>query len=101
MTTIHIENEYSLKEALRSGVNLFLGAGFSVLAKNRHGNFLPVGDALSHVLKNAFPKIRDSSLPLPQLTAILAATQKADFEVLLTDQYTVTDFDKRYDVLRS
>lgn len=36
MGTIKIENEHSLKEAFRSGVNLFVGAGFSIDAKNKN-----------------------------------------------------------------
>ena len=38
MGTIKIENEHSLKEAFRSGVNLFVGAGFSIDAKNQKGD---------------------------------------------------------------
>ena len=41
MGTIKIENEHSLKEAFRSGVNLFVGAGFSIDAKNKKGDKLP------------------------------------------------------------
>lgn len=33
MGTIKIENEHSLKEAFRSGVNLFVGAGFPLMQK--------------------------------------------------------------------
>jgi len=47
MGTIKIENEHSLKEAFRSGVNLFVGAGFSIDAKNKKGDKLPLGKKLS------------------------------------------------------
>ena len=53
MGTIKIENEHSLKEAFRSGVNLFVGAGFSVEAKNKKGDKLPLGKNLALELCNS------------------------------------------------
>ena len=60
MGTIKIENEHSLKEAFRSGVNLFVGAGFSIDAKNKKGDKLPLGKNLALELeKNAGTTERD------------------------------------------
>lgn len=56
MGTIKIENEHSLKEAFRSGVNLFVGAGFSVEAKNKKGDKLPLGKNLALELCEKFDK---------------------------------------------
>lgn len=57
MGTIKIENEHSLKEAFRSGVNLFVGAGFSIDAKNKKGDKLPLGKNLALELCEKFGKI--------------------------------------------
>ncbi len=38
---VSVENINNFKVALTGGVNLFLGAGFSVLAKSKEGAFLP------------------------------------------------------------
>ena len=43
MAKPRIENEYSFREALKAGINLFLGAGFSTLAKDEEGRQVPAG----------------------------------------------------------
>ena len=63
MGTIKIENEHSLKEAFRSGVNLFVGAGFSIDAKNKKGDKLPLGKNLALELCEKFGKKASDNLP--------------------------------------
>lgn len=43
--------ESSLKN---DGINLFLGAGFSVLSSNLNGEKLPLGEGLKNSLINSF-----------------------------------------------
>ena len=50
---LEIENQHLFDAALRSGLNLFLGAGFSVLARNAAGT-LPVGNKLAPLLLEEF-----------------------------------------------
>ena len=47
---VSIENENNFRSALSKGINLFLGAGFSVLAKNKDGSHLPLGEGLKDEL---------------------------------------------------
>ena len=58
MGTIKIENEHSLKEAFRSGVNLFVGAGFSIDAKNKKGDKLPLGKNLALELRTHYCPVK-------------------------------------------
>ena len=47
---LSIEGDQAFKNALRDGINLFLGAGFSVLAKNKANDTLPLGNKLKKML---------------------------------------------------
>jgi hypothetical protein len=63
---LSIENQASLEAALLRDVNLFVGAGFSVLAKGKAGAFLPVGAKLVDELCDNFneEKLRGQPLSL-------------------------------------
>src|SRR5206468_1132008 len=65
------------------------------------------GDMLAKELvqefKTALPLLqnpRASSLPLPQLSTIIASEQRDRFEDFLTKRYTVASFDPAYSALR-
>ena len=94
MGTIKIENEHSLKEAFRSGVNLFVGAGFSVEAKNKKGDKLPLGKNLALELCEKFDK--KASEDLPRISTLLEKTNRADFYKFLIEKFTVAEFPKYY-----
>ena len=51
---MNIENEHLFNNALSTGINLFVGAGFSILAKDEDGNRLPLGSELSKELAAIF-----------------------------------------------
>ena len=54
---IQIEEKNTFDKALRTGISVFLGSGFSVLSKDKQGNNLPCGNGLLENLKEKFPKI--------------------------------------------
>lgn len=56
-----IENENTFLRNLTLGINLFVGAGFSVLAYDKSGKQLPVGSALLEELKTIF-NVKSSDL---------------------------------------
>lgn len=93
MSNLKIENEHSLKNAFKRGLNLFVGAGFSIEAKDKTGNKLPLGSALLNELCNKFDK-RQSDLP--RLSTILEKTQKKDFYDYLSSRFTVDYFPDFY-----
>lgn len=94
-----IAYEDTFKTALSGGLNLFVGAGFSVLAKNRDKVSLPIGSALVDELKGQFESVKDLELQLPQLCTVLEKTNKIELKEFLVRRFTVGEYDPRYHVL--
>lgn len=93
---MEIENQASFKHALLHGVNVFVGAGFSVLAKDAAGRSMPVGGTLAAELRAEFDLQGTEDLPLPQLYTLLARTRRERVDAYLRDRFTVAKFDDRY-----
>lgn len=68
------DNKSLFENDFTKGINLFLGAGFSVNAKASMGKPLPVGNSLVDELKVTFNLHLD--LPLPQFSTILEKTKR-------------------------
>ncbi|MCD6272754.1 MAG: SIR2 family protein [Deltaproteobacteria bacterium] len=94
-----IENEYTLLRSLQSGVNLFVGAGFSAEAKNKDGQGLPTGNTLTKDLINHFHLQEYSNLDLTQLSSILESERKDDFYNFLAERFKVFQYDPIYNCL--
>jgi tetratricopeptide (TPR) repeat protein len=99
--TMHITNENLFKHSLAEGINLFIGAGFSVeafsLAETNKEKALPVGDGLRQELLVKFDRKRPSTLNLAQLCQILGSgTTKNDLIAYFKQRFTVTRFEKEY-----
>lgn len=91
-----IEREHSFREALMSGINLFIGSGFSVLSEDEEGNPLPPGGALAEDLRSAFEVDPKGTQDLPRLTTIIAASRRSELRDYLTQRFSVGSFDPRY-----
>lgn len=91
-----IENEHNFIEALKKGINLFCGAGFSVLAKDSLGKPLPVGDSLKKELLIHFKSENLESLDLPKLWVILQQNFRDELRNYIENRYRVCNFDPRY-----
>jgi hypothetical protein len=83
-TTIQIDNEALLRNAIYSGFNLFAGAGFSLLAENANGARLPVGPQLKTEIVREF-HVDGGPLSLSQVATILESTRAREFRDFLTD----------------
>ena len=94
---MNIENENSFLAALSNGINLFLGAGFSIFTKDQHGRQLPTGSELREELIEHFKL--PANLDLPQAATVLNSTARNEFRSYLVTRFTVGDFDPRYTVL--
>lgn len=97
---MEIENESLFRHALSNGINLFLGAGFSVLA-SASGKKLPTGEALKDELLEHFRRHKPSTLNLAQLTQIISSTQKEELNSFFSSRLTVTDFPNEYKYLEN
>jgi tetratricopeptide (TPR) repeat protein len=91
--SLTIENENSLRRAVATGCNLFLGAGFSLLAKGDDDDFLPTGDKLADELSEAFECPR---LSLPEMATIIQSKNLDGFNSFIKHRFTVKDYDPVY-----
>jgi SIR2-like domain len=96
---VKIENENTFNSHLQKGINLFLGAGFSVEA---NGTFegkpkaMPVGDTLRKEILKEFGRDPNSHMSLPQICQVIAKTQRNALNEFLRARFAVTWFDKNY-----
>lgn len=94
-----IENENTFKGHLQKGINLFLGAGFSVGASGMFEDrpkALPVGDGLRKEILKAFGRDEKSQMSLQQVCQVISTTQRDALNDFLRRRFKVIDFDKSY-----
>lgn len=87
--------ENLFRDALRQGINLFCGAGFSVEAADNTGAKLPVGAGLLDELKKLFPSVASYST-LPRACTKITKTDKQSFYSYLEKRFAVKSFDSAY-----
>lgn len=89
-----IELENSFENSLKEGVNLFLGAGFSILASDIDQKRIPLGNELCKELIEHFscPPIND----LSKLCTIIRSQNSDKLDKFLRKRFDVKDFDKIY-----
>ena len=92
---MNIQNESLFRHSLSDGINLFLGAGFSVAASS-NGKLLPAGDGLKNELLDRFNRPKPSALNLPQLCQIIASTQRDALVDFFQSRFHVDDFVPEY-----
>ena len=95
---VTIEHQNTLEHAFKNGINLFMGAGFSTLAKDKEGRVLPVGSQLGKELANYFHK--NPNFSLPQLSTILESTVQKEYYEYLLSRFTVEYVDPLYNNIR-
>ncbi len=95
-----VEDSSSFKHALGRGINLFLGAGFSVLAKDPFSRDLPIGNALTDELLEKFGSEIGSGLNLAQVYTLLARTRRDEVDAYIRERYKVGALDHRYAAIR-
>lgn len=99
---MQIQNEALFKHHLLSGINLFTGSGFSLLASGvfkEHPKFMPVGDGLRKELLEFFERDPKSALSLSQLCQILSATKKDDLVKFLRTRFSTVNYNNEYEAL--
>ncbi|HUT50736.1 MAG TPA: SIR2 family protein [Alphaproteobacteria bacterium] len=93
---MQIENEATFRLSAQSGLNLFLGAGFSLLSSDANDRHLPVGDQLKDELIREFRLEEMSKLRLSQVCAYLERTNKLPYLKYLKQRFTVKAYDNNY-----
>jgi hypothetical protein len=87
--------ENLFKKALKDGINLFCGAGFSVESMDKSGKILPVGKGLLDELKMQFPLLKSYN-NLPRACTKLTQTDKSSFYAFIKNRFSVCDFSDLY-----
>lgn len=96
---VKIEEKNTFDNALRTGISLFLGAGFSVLAKDMHGANLPCGEDLLEEIKENFPKVSAFNDLNKAATVLKKSIEREKFKQYLTDRFSVGEYGREYDCL--
>ncbi len=94
---IKIDNRNIFFEKLKTGINLFTGAGFSVL-ESPAGKKLPPAHELADDLRKFF-QLPSTYTDLEMISAILKRNCKDEFQKYLKEKYTVSDYNLLYNVL--
>lgn len=84
--------------ALKNGISLFCGAGFSVEATDTKGLKLPIGNNLLKELKERFASISEYS-NLPRACTKLEKSEKSEFYSFLKNRFSVSNFNQLYSEL--
>jgi hypothetical protein len=90
------DNLNTLIRYMQSGINLFAGSGFSILAKDCDGTPLPLGKQLLAELLEKFPSVNGKNLSLSQVCTVLERTRRDEYTAFIVDRFKVGDYDKRY-----
>lgn len=91
---IRFDNKNLFETEIKKGINLFIGAGFSINSFNKSNKKLPVGNELANELKDKFNLQLD--LPLAQIATILEKTKREEFYTFLKERFSVEYFDDKY-----
>ena len=95
---VTIDNRNIFFDKLKSGVNLFIGSGFSVL-ESPMGSRLPLANDLCKEICEHFSLEKKYSKDLEKLSSILKRNCKEQFYEYLRKKYKVSDFNPLYRVL--
>ena len=95
---VKIESEIQFMAHVKNGINLLVGAGFSIGARDVDRKLLPLGVELLNELKEKF-QIIDGFDSLSKAALILERTHKQEFYEYLRARFKVNEFADQYKVL--
>lgn len=93
---LQIEEKNTFDNVLKTGISLFLGAGFSVLAEDKQGHNLPCGNGLLEELKEKFPQISAFNDLSKVSTVLEKSMEKEKFKEYLTNRFIVNEYSNEY-----
>lgn len=95
---VKIDRRNIFFEKLKTGINLFLGAGFSTLT-SPDGSCLPVASQLCNDICEEFRINKSYSNKLEQLSTILKRNCKEEFQNYLRSRYKVKEYNSLYQTI--
>lgn len=91
-----ITNENSLSMAMKTGINIFVGAGFSILSRDKKNRTLPLASDLLKELNDEFNKNMSN---LSRLCTILEKKEQLRYRLYLTERFTASYIPSIYENL--
>ena len=95
---IPIDNRNIFFEKLKTGINLFTGAGFSVLESPMNESLPLVKDLAIDICKQ-FDLNASYATDLEKVSSVLKRNCRKEFQEYLRSKYTVCDYNPLYDTL--
>ena len=95
---MNIDKPNMFREMIRTGINLFTGAGFSKLP-DINGKSLPDASELCQEICDIFSIPSQYATDLEKVSNIVNLRAKQQFQDYLRGKYTVTDYNPLYDTL--
>lgn len=95
---IKIDNENIFLKKLKTGINLFTGAGFSLL-ESPSGNILPKTSDLLDEICEKFSINKSYSNDIERVASVLKRNSNAEFQIYLREKYKVNDYNSLYDTI--
>lgn len=90
------DHKQTLIQAMKNGLNLFVGAGFSIYAKDAEGNALPKGsDLVKELHQYVGPGLND----LPKYCSVMERRKRTELYSYLTNRFKVSCYEPFYDNL--
>lgn len=87
------DHKDSLIQAMKTGLNLFVGAGFSLYARDAENNKLPTG---SQLVKELQEKVGGGLTDLAKYCSVMERKRKSELYAYLTKRFHVASFDDFY-----
>ena len=88
-----LDYKETLVQAMKTGLNLFVGAGFSIYAKDSNGNPLPVG---SKLIKELHQHVGSGINDLSKYCSVMERKNRSSLYNYLTNRFQVKSFDDAY-----
>lgn len=86
-------------QALKDGITLFCGAGFSVLSCDKNDDLLPLGNQLLDELKCRFDYVNNYN-NLSRACTKISRNDRASFYRFLEERFCVESYDELYNVIK-
>lgn len=97
---LKIDNKNLFFERLKNGINLFTGAGFSLL-ESPSGKILPKTSDLLAEICEKFSINKSYSNDIERVASVLKRNHRTEFQAYLREKYKITDYNTLYDTLNS
>ncbi|GLC89691.1 SIR2 family protein [Lysinibacillus piscis] len=94
---LEVKYDALFKEDLKSTINLFTGAGFSIYAENEFGKKLPLADELKDLLIEEFSSLPLSKdMDLPMVCMLISSEYPEEYREFLTKTFKVKSLNPIY-----